>query len=35
MSAASSSSCVRTWCPAERTAGAIDASVIEPPEPGP
>ena len=35
MSAASSSSCVRTWWPADRTAGATDASVIEPPENGP
>ena len=35
MSAASSSSCVRTWWPADRTAGAIDASVIDPPENGP
>ena len=35
MSAARSSSSVRTWWAADRTAGAIEASVIEPPEKGP
>ncbi len=34
-SAARSSSCVRAWWPAERTAGAMEESVIEPPEVGP
>ena len=35
MSAASPRISARTWWAAERTAGAIDASVIDPPENGP
>ena len=35
MSEARSSNCTRTWWAAERTAGATDASVIDPPDVGP